>query len=68
MPKQLCAHESCSVKLALTSIQCKCEKKFCSTHRYPEDHMCTYDYKEGARKELLKCMSTAIVHSKVEII
>jgi hypothetical protein len=68
MPKEVCSHEGCNIKLALTSIQCKCEKKFCSKHRYPEDHMCVYDYKAGGKKELLQFMSTAIVHAKVETI
>jgi predicted nucleic acid binding AN1-type Zn finger protein len=68
MPRDICAQEGCEKKLALTSIQCKCEKKFCNTHRYPEDHACTFDFKSDGKKELLKYMSTSVTFKKVEAI
>lgn len=43
-----CAHDQCSEQITLTlSIVglCKCNKTFCSHHRLPESHQCTYDYK-----------------------
>ena len=45
-----CAH--CNKKAGLTAIECRCGIKYCSKHRYAEDHACTYDYKGNARKEL----------------
>jgi predicted nucleic acid binding AN1-type Zn finger protein len=67
MPER-CSKEGCGKKLALTSVQCRCEKKFCIAHRYPEEHACTYDFREDGKKELLKVMSTAVVAKKVEVI
>ena len=66
MPKELCSLEGCGKKLTLTSIRCKCEKKYCMAHRLPEEHACSYDFKADGMKELLKFMSTAIVAKKVE--
>jgi len=68
MPKELCSHDGCAKKLTLTSIQCKCEKKYCMAHRHPEDHACSYDFKGDGKKELLKFMSTAVTAKKVEVI
>jgi len=68
MGKQLCSHDGCIKKLTLTSIQCKCEKKFCNEHRYPETHNCSFDFKADGKKELLKVMSTPVICKKVEVI
>jgi hypothetical protein len=68
MPKELCSHNGCTKKLTLTSIQCKCEKKYCMGHRHPEDHACSYDFKGDGKRELLKFMSTAVTAKKVEVI
>lgn len=67
IPKR-CQCDDCRNKLTLTSYPCRCGKYFCNSHRYSEDHKCTYDYKADAKKELLKTMSTAIVAEKVAII
>lgn len=45
----------CGKKLGLaTTYQCRCGSKFCASHRYPETHTCTYDYKTEGRKFLAK--------------
>ena len=31
---------------------CKCGKQFCISHRYPEIHKCTYNYKENNKRKL----------------
>lgn len=64
-PKRCCA-EGCKKKLALTDFPCKCGKIHCSTHRASEAHSCSYDYKEAAKKQLLKTMSSAVVAKKVD--
>lgn len=46
----------CNKKAGLTAIECKCGNKYCSKHRYAEEHLCTYDYKENYRKEMEKNM------------
>lgn len=47
-----CEHENCKKKLSLTDFPCKCKKRFCPIHRYPEDHLCNFDYKQTAQKYL----------------
>lgn len=43
----------CRKKLNITNVHtCRCEKLFCSTHRYSELHSCTYDYKTEGRRIL----------------
>jgi hypothetical protein len=68
MPKELCTHQGCQKKLALTAIKCKCEKKFCDLHRYPEDHSCEFDFRAAGKSGLMQYMSTAVVAKKVEVI
>ncbi len=66
VPSKRCSASGCRVKLGLTAIQCHCGYKFCTAHRYPEEHACSHDYRADAKKELLKTMSTAIVAQKLE--
>lgn len=41
----------CQKKLGLSNFKCKCEFVFCSKHRLPEEHNCTFDHKAvGIRK------------------
>ena len=41
----------CQKKLSLSNFKCKCEFVFCSRHRLPEEHNCTFDHKAfGIRK------------------
>lgn len=40
--KKRCNHKDCNKKLTLTSIECKCKKKFCGLHRLPHQHECDY--------------------------
>lgn len=54
-----CSHAECKKKLLLTDLLCKCGKKYCSGHRQPELHSCTYDYKSSGRALL----STMLVKS-----
>ena len=46
-----CSHIDCNKKLLLTDMACKCTKRYCSGHRHPEIHNCTYDFnKEGVQR------------------
>eukprot|EP01129_Flabellula_baltica_P006148 TRINITY_DN2272_c0_g1_i2.p1 TRINITY_DN2272_c0_g1~~TRINITY_DN2272_c0_g1_i2.p1 ORF type:complete len:241 (+),score=68.69 TRINITY_DN2272_c0_g1_i2:42-764(+) len=49
-----CAKEGCRKRLGLTSITCRCEKKFCNLHRYAEQHDCEFEYKKHAQETLSK--------------
>jgi hypothetical protein len=70
MPKVSCAFEGCKKKLDLVAqgLTCKCQKSFCSGHRWADDHGCTVDTQPAARAELLKYMSSPVVAKKIEAI
>ena len=59
--KKSCAHPSCSKKLHLADLECRCGKKFCSAHRYAEEHACTFDYRKLGMAQLsttvVKCVA-----------
>jgi len=42
----------CDKKLGVTAIMCRCELHFCSVHRYPECHDCTFDFRQAERAVL----------------
>ena len=63
MPKQKCAFNSCNKKIKIIDtlvFTCKCKQIFCSNHRLPESHDCSYNYKneinENAFIENNKCI------------
>ncbi|EXC17832.1 Zinc finger A20 and AN1 domain-containing stress-associated protein 1 [Morus notabilis] len=45
---------SCKRKVGFTGFVCKCGSTFCGTHRYPEKHGCTFDYKSAGREAIAK--------------
>lgn len=50
--KNRCFACNCRIGLAVMEIgKCKCEYVFCSLHRLPEQHNCTFDHKEHCRQE-----------------
>ncbi|XP_016516140.1 zinc finger A20 and AN1 domain-containing stress-associated protein 4 [Nicotiana tabacum] len=40
---------TCRKRVGLTSFKCRCGVTFCGSHRYPEQHGCTFDYKSMGR-------------------
>jgi hypothetical protein len=59
-----CQH--CTKRIGLAGgIKCRCGLKFCSKHRYVDQHNCTYDYKEQAKKEL-EGKNPKVVAAKIE--
>ena len=42
----------CNRKLGLINFACRCEGHYCSAHRLPNDHHCSYDYKTEGRRQL----------------
>jgi hypothetical protein len=48
-PANRCFHSDCKKKLLLSDPTCKCKARFCMTHRHPEDHVCSFDYKAAGR-------------------
>ena len=62
--KNICQHKGCKRKLTLMSYSCQCLKKFCSEHRLPEDHACTFDFQEHGRKLIAK-KNPLIINAKI---
>ena len=62
--KNICQYKDCKKKLSFMNFSCLCEKKFCSLHRLPEDHECTFDYKSHGR-ELIAKKNPLIINSKI---
>lgn len=44
----------CRKKVGLTGFKCRCGPTFCGTHRYPEVHGCTFDFKSMGREAIAK--------------
>ena len=46
----------CNKKTGIIPYTCKCDPKvlFCTLHRLPESHKCTYDWKKDGQEKLLK--------------
>ena len=55
----------CKKRLSLTAMECRCGLKFCQSHRYPDQHECTYDYKTESRKALAKQL-VGVAHEKFQ--
>ncbi|KAK8685590.1 hypothetical protein V6N13_041590 [Hibiscus sabdariffa] len=44
----------CRKRVGLTGFRCKCGITFCGSHRYPENHGCTFDFKTVGREEIAR--------------
>ncbi|TYH54378.1 hypothetical protein ES332_D09G164400v1 [Gossypium tomentosum] len=44
----------CRKRVGLTGFRCKCEITFCGSHRCPENHGCTFDFKKVGREEIAR--------------
>jgi hypothetical protein len=55
----------CKKKLGILPFKCKCEREYCSLHRAPEEHECTYDFKNDA-KILLEKRNPVCLAPKLE--
>ncbi|KAL9234550.1 hypothetical protein vseg_009409 [Gypsophila vaccaria] len=50
---------ACNKKVRLLGFECKCGQVYCGSHRYPEKHACSYDYKTVQREALSKTLYEA---------
>ena len=67
--KKRCSHSSCRKKLGIVDWACKCKLKFCSKHRFPTEHNCTFDWYTNERSILDKrLMSAKSDFKKVDIL
>lgn len=55
----------CRKKLALMDMACRCGIRHCQSHRLPEAHACTFDFKTPGRAQLTKQLERC-VGAKVE--
>lgn len=45
---------TCRKRVGLTGFKCRCGLMFCGSHRYPEQHGCTFDYKTAGKDAIAK--------------
>jgi len=57
----------CRHKLLLTDIVCRCGIQFCKSHRAPELHSCTFDFKKSGQEQL-STMLVKVAAVKIEAI
>lgn len=43
---------ACRKRVGLTGFRCRCGSTYCGTHRYPEQHGCTFDFKAAGREAI----------------
>ncbi|XP_071707677.1 zinc finger A20 and AN1 domain-containing stress-associated protein 4-like [Rutidosis leptorrhynchoides] len=53
-PQQRNRCGSCKRRVGLTGFTCRCGTTFCGTHRYPEKHGCTFDFKTMGKEAIAK--------------
>ena len=51
MESSKCFFENCKSKLKLYDLSCRCDHRYCTKHRLPELHSCSYDYKTKIQLE-----------------
>ncbi|KAJ4904137.1 Zinc finger A20 and AN1 domain-containing stress-associated protein 7 [Raphanus sativus] len=56
---------SCNKKVGVMGFKCKCGSTFCRSHRNPERHECSFDFKEVGRDVIAKA-NPVIKADKVE--
>ncbi|KAG8647059.1 zinc finger A20 and AN1 domain-containing stress-associated protein 4 [Manihot esculenta] len=56
---------TCRKRVGLTGFKCRCGTTFCGTHRYPEKHGCTFDFKKVGREEIARA-NPLVVAEKLE--
>lgn len=44
----------CRRRVGLTGFKCRCGSVFCGAHRYPEQHACSFDFKEMGKEQIAK--------------
>ena len=60
--KRRCA--ICKKKLSILDFGCRCGNLYCSVHRLPEQHNCSFDY-EKMGKDILDKNNPVVVNEKI---
>lgn len=66
--KKLCSYSDCKKKLSIIDLStpCRCEKCFCTAHKFYDSHDCQYNYKENAHAELSR-KNPKLVGKKIDV-
>ena len=56
----------CKKKVGLTAMDCRCGYVFCSSHRFEDQHQCSFDFRSADRRELARRNPGGGVFSKLE--
>lgn len=64
-PSQPTRCSTCRRKVGLTGFRCRCGITFCGTHRHPEQHGCTFDFKSVGREAIAKA-NPVVIAEKLE--
>ena len=65
--KKRCFYNGCKKKITLVDFPCKCEHIFCSLHRLPENHECTFDHRQSALNNLSKKLVKVVADKVTKI-
>ncbi|XP_039051507.1 zinc finger A20 and AN1 domain-containing stress-associated protein 6-like [Hibiscus syriacus] len=57
----------CRKRVGLTGFKCKCGITFCGSHRYPENHGCTFDFKKAGREKIARANPVVKAEKLVKI-
>lgn len=55
----------CRTRVGYLGFECKCLYVFCAKHRYPEDHICSFDWKK-AHRDFLQVHNPKIIAKKID--
>jgi predicted nucleic acid binding AN1-type Zn finger protein len=47
-----CSCDNCNKKVNLIGYKCKCNGTYCTLHRYPETHKCSFNYQSYGKNQL----------------
>ncbi|CAH0516253.1 unnamed protein product [Peronospora belbahrii] len=56
----------CKKKVGLTAMECRCGYVFCNSHRFEDQHPCSFDFKTADRAELARRNPGGGTFSKLE--
>ena len=66
--KNRCSFESCSKKLQISALLCKCDMKFCGLHRLPHQHKCKHIHILEKDVWIKKCGLGGVSTNQLEVI
>ena len=63
-----CEHPECKKNINTMSFTCKCGKSFCITHKNPETHQCSFDFRCISDLEKTKLIEQKCCFEKIKLI